>query len=153
MNIDPVFKINGPNVVFEIIEGEVVIVNLLKGHYYSLVEAGADIWQGITKGFSREGIVEDLVARYDANREDIRKGIKNLVKKMEEEGLIAIENNPPLGNVAKPDAQDKVIKDTEKLKFKAPVLQKYTDMEQILLLDPVHDVDNAGWPNKDKEKK
>jgi len=30
--------------------------------------------------------------------------------------------------------------------FSAPVLNAYTDMEELLLLDPIHDVDQAGWP-------
>jgi hypothetical protein len=28
----------------------------------------------------------------------------------------------------------------------APVLEKYTDMQELLLLDPIHDVEEAGWP-------
>ena len=27
-------------------------------------------------------------------------------------------------------------------------LGKYTDMQELLLLDPVHEVDEAGWPNR-----
>ena len=36
---------------------------------------------------------------------------------------------------------------TEKLGFEAPILQKYTDMQDLLLLDPIHEVDEAGWPH------
>jgi hypothetical protein len=28
----------------------------------------------------------------------------------------------------------------------APVLQRYDDLEDLLLLDPIHEVDDAGWP-------
>jgi hypothetical protein len=28
-----------------------------------------------------------------------------------------------------------------------PVLNKYTDMQDLLLLDPIHEVDERGWPN------
>ena len=31
--------------------------------------------------------------------------------------------------------------------FEAPILNKYNDMQELLLLDPIHDVDEAGWPN------
>jgi hypothetical protein len=27
-----------------------------------------------------------------------------------------------------------------------PLLRKYTDMRDLLLLDPIHDVDEQGWP-------
>jgi hypothetical protein len=28
----------------------------------------------------------------------------------------------------------------------SPVIETFSDMQEILLLDPVHDVDKAGWP-------
>ena len=28
-----------------------------------------------------------------------------------------------------------------------PRLDKYTDMQELLLLDPIHEVDERGWPN------
>jgi len=33
------------------------------------------------------------------------------------------------------------------LVFDAPVLHSYTDMQDVLLLDPIHDVDETGWPS------
>ena len=31
--------------------------------------------------------------------------------------------------------------------FETPVLSKYTDMQELLLLDPIHDIDpSVGWP-------
>ena len=32
--------------------------------------------------------------------------------------------------------------------FTNPVLEKFTDMAELLLLDPIHEVDDSGWPNK-----
>jgi hypothetical protein len=36
--------------------------------------------------------------------------------------------------------------------YEAPALHKYNDMQDLLLLDPVHDVDETGWPNISPEK-
>jgi hypothetical protein len=30
--------------------------------------------------------------------------------------------------------------------FKPPLVNKYTDMQDLLLLDPIHEVDEKGWP-------
>jgi hypothetical protein len=30
--------------------------------------------------------------------------------------------------------------------FSAPVLQKYDDMQDLIMLDPIHEVDDSGWP-------
>jgi hypothetical protein len=34
----------------------------------------------------------------------------------------------------------------EPLRFHTPTLAKFTDMQDLLLLDPIHDVDKTGWP-------
>ena len=36
----------------------------------------------------------------------------------------------------------------ERLWFEAPSLEKYTDMQDLVLLDPVHEVDQTGWPRQ-----
>ena len=36
----------------------------------------------------------------------------------------------------------------QKQHFQSPEIQKFTDMEDLLLIDPIHEVDEeAGWPN------
>ena len=32
--------------------------------------------------------------------------------------------------------------------FEMPTLEKYTDMQDLVLIDPVHQVDEAGWPRR-----
>jgi hypothetical protein len=32
--------------------------------------------------------------------------------------------------------------------FEPPTFETYTDMQYFLLLDPIHDVDAAGWPHE-----
>lgn len=49
MDNDRVLRVNTPQVVCETIDGEVVIVNLDKGIYYSLLKTGADIWSRIER--------------------------------------------------------------------------------------------------------
>ena len=36
--------------------------------------------------------------------------------------------------------------DINKIPFEEPKLEKYSDMEDLLLLDPIHDVEDEGWP-------
>ena len=37
---------------------------------------------------------------------------------------------------------------TSVMDLKPPVLNKYTDMQDLLLIDPIHDVEAHGWPAK-----
>jgi hypothetical protein len=70
-----------------------------------------------------------------------------LVKQLLQENLIVIhgEGGPAdesaLGLKTGPNS----IK--ERKEFEAPVLHKYIDMKDLLLLDPIHETDETGWPS------
>lgn len=145
------FRINSPKVVHEIIDGEVVIVNLDRGDYYSLVKAGADIWEGLTRGISSSDILEDMVQRYDTSRENIENGVNDLIEKLQLEELIIIDRTDESKTSNITNAPTETNANTEKLSFETPTLQKYTDMEELLALDPIHEVDEMGWPNAKQE--
>ena len=36
---------------------------------------------------------------------------------------------------------------TQRPGFVPPSLHKYVDMQELLLLDPIHEVDETGWPS------
>jgi hypothetical protein len=141
------FRINSPKVVHEIIDGEVVIVHLVKGHYYSLVKTGADIWSGIERGMSGERILEEMVRRYEGEQADIEKAVSNMIKKLEEEELIVVAETDESDSTTVAAGAIEAKANPEKLSFEPPKLEKYTDMEDLLLLDPIHEVDETGWPN------
>lgn len=139
------FQVNSPNVIHEIIDGEVVLINLETGSYYSIDSVGAVIWDYIGQGLSRSQIVEAIASGYKGEPADIDQGVQQLFAQLQAEQLIvpteASQSNghsSPINAAA--NGQDAP-------KFEAPVLHKYTDMEDLLLLDPIHDVDETGWPN------
>ncbi|MTJ10253.1 PqqD family protein [Anabaena sp. UHCC 0204] len=147
MNLSEKFKINVPKVVHEMIEGEVVIVNLEGGDYYSLVTVGADIWEKLARGLSRGEILAKIVSGYDSSSETIATAINNLISELQRENLISIDTTDG-ENQTYTDKDNSPTEATEKLKFEPPVLNKYTDMEELLALDPIHDVEpEMGWPS------
>jgi hypothetical protein len=123
----------------------VVIINLEKGHYYSLVKAGADIWSGIERGLSQDQIVVEMMQRYDGDSQAIANGVRNLIEKLQEEELIAVALESSNGDIAAESPATNP--QAEKFPFEPPTLEKYTDMEDLLLLDPIHEVDETGWPS------
>src|SRR5262245_43375959 len=50
MDRNTVYRVNGPRVIFENIEGELILVNMEKGCYYSTDQVGADVWAFIEAG-------------------------------------------------------------------------------------------------------
>lgn len=147
MNNSEKFRVNSPQVVHEMIDGEVVIVNLKKGDYYSLVKAGADIWNSIILGLSKSEIVDAVCKRYEGDRATIEFAIDTFIEQLQQEEMISLDKT--LGSVAASSAEGNTATPEvkEKQVFEAPSLQKYTDMEELLALDPIHDVDEEqGWP-------
>jgi Coenzyme PQQ synthesis protein D (PqqD) len=147
MNNSERFRINAPKVVHEIIDGEVVIVNLDRGDYYSLLQTGADIWDGIARGLSRCEIVDEMIQRYAGDRAIIEQGVHNFIAELLNDELIGAEQTHEGDSNGKAATMTKE-GNGEKPNFEPPSLQKYTDMEELLALDPIHDVDEAvGWPS------
>ena len=139
---DSTFEVNEPTVISETIDGETIIINLASGTYYSLKHTGAAIWAAIQQSASLGAIAAMVRSSYDVDGHDIEHEISTLVQRLVEEDLV----RPTLGDVSPPAAC--APSPEERLApFLAPVLDKFTDMEAMLLLDPVHDVDEKGWPN------
>ena len=139
---DRTFEVNVPTVISETIDGETVVINLASGIYYSLKHTGAAIWAGLEQSASLGAIAAMVRSRYAVDGHDIEHEISSLIQKLMEEDLV----RPTLAGVSSPAA---CIPSSEKqlAPFITPVLDKFTDMAAMLLLDPVHDVDEKGWPN------
>ena len=134
------FAVASPNIVHETFDDEVVIVSLDSGSYYSMAEVGMACWQQILAGSSVEKIVESLSSTYDADAESLRDAVIALIHEMEEEQLI-IRVDRPSRNGVPVSALPSV-----KKAFQPPVLHRYEDMKQLLVIDPVHMVSDDGWP-------
>jgi hypothetical protein len=145
--MSPSFKINSPKVVHETIDGEVVVVNLDLGDYYSLVKVAVDIWNGIERGISQENMIAEICDRYDGSYAEIEASVDSFLKKLQLEKLIVLNSTDSevIANNGAEESHTQPIKN--KAKFEPPILEKFTDMEDLLLLDPIHEVEEAGWPN------
>ncbi|BAQ65151.1 PqqD family protein [Geminocystis sp. NIES-3709] len=145
--MDNSFQINTKKIAEETIDGEVMIINLDEGYYYSLLDTGADIWNGIKNGLSYQEIISDLSKRYFCSQKEIEISVENLIAQLVEEDIIL--SLPKVRSQSKTNysLSAEGNENIEKLEFKIPQLQKYTDMQDLLTLDPIHDVDETGWPN------
>ena len=136
------YRVNSPQVISETVGGETIIVNLASGHYFSLQGSAVDVWQGIERGESAEAIVLQLEQRYEAPDGEIGAAVKNLLDDfVAAELLVAEANGAAAGPVAITHEAG------ERTPFVAPSFSTFTDMQDIILLDPVHEVDTRGWPH------
>jgi Coenzyme PQQ synthesis protein D (PqqD) len=137
------FRVNTPTVTHETIDGEAVIINLDSGNYYSLVEVGSFIWGLLDKGASASEVQNLVLQTYQANATDVDRGVQELLGQLQQENLIV-----PVDGTGAVDLDLELASNNghEKPSFNPPLLHKYSDMQELLLLDPIHDVDDAGWP-------
>ncbi|HYZ79488.1 MAG TPA: PqqD family protein [Gaiellaceae bacterium] len=137
------FRVNSPNVIHETIEGEVILIDLKTGTYYSLRETGAAIWEAIDRGAGLDEIEGALELRYDGSPDEMREAVRKLVGELEREGLIRAEQVDGAPTAGQPVFE---LHGTRQ-PFEAPSLEKHTDMQDLILLDPVHEVSAQGWPH------
>ena len=129
----------GPEIVHETVDGEVIAIDLADGSYYSLAGSGSAVWEMLGQGASEAEIGVALADRFEAEEAEIGAAVATLLAQLRENGLIVSEE----GTAAEPPA---AARSGEKTPFEAPRLERYNDMKDYFLLDPIHEVDTAGWP-------
>jgi hypothetical protein len=138
------YECNEPNVIFEKFDDETIVVNLDSGRYYSLDPVGAIVWDLLHRPLPVGDLLARLKEHYDGDGGAIEESIREFIAKMADEELI----RPRPDATAATDDGEELEKSTA---FVPPVLATYEDMAEMLLLDPVHDVDETGWPQEQKD--
>ncbi len=131
------YVIRGERLSHETLDGEVVIVDQISGVYFSLTGAGAEVWGMLVEPRSLAALGDALSARYAA--EGVHAAVEALVGELVAENLIVEtpDEGVALGAI-----------EVSAAPWVVPRLEKFTDLQTLVLLDPIHDVDeDAGWPH------
>lgn len=120
-------------------ESEIIVINLVTGAYFSLRGAAADAWDLLIAGLSTSAVATQLADRYAVPADGVTGDIAAFARELLAEGLVVPGGQAPV---------DAPTLDTgaPALAYTAPRLEKFDDLEELLLLDPIHEVDEAGWP-------
>ena len=140
------FQVNSPTVVHEVFEQEVVIMHLDSDNYYTLNESGAHIWRLLEQGAPSRAISMTLAAEYSADQATMADAVNQFIAKLQQEQLIVPTPQQPDHTRDWPLSVNHATA-AQAVAFAEPLLKKYTDMQDLLLLDPIHDVEDTGWPH------
>lgn len=133
------FTIDKKNVFYENFTDENVVVNIAKGNYYSMKGSAIEIWQLLENEMSISQLCIATVAIFDIDIAVAEKEINQFLNTLKEEQLVIFSNTQK--NVVHKFSV------TEKKQFSKPYLDIYSDLQELLLLDPIHEVDEVqGWP-------
>ena len=136
-----VFRINRPVVSAESFDNEVIIIHFENGNYYSLDLFGTSVWEGLDAGADRGSILRHITKQFRTERGKVALLLDKLMEQLLEEDLILKATDIP-----KP-WEPAIVSEPLDLPENAGTLLKFDDMQELLLLDPIHDVDEAGWPH------
>lgn len=130
------WTLNEPLCVIEIIEGEAIIINSDKGSYYSLTAQATLIIESLLDGFTLEEIFQ-----FNQIDKDIENKISVLIQQVLSEDIFIV------GKIHKNKTHPNKLNIIDEAKDLH--LEIYTDMKEMLELDPIHDADEmVGWPKK-----
>ena len=78
-----------PNVVFQEVEGETVLLDLEREHYFSLDEVGARAWAllGEHDG-DLESVVAAMLDEFDVDEQTLRRDLDRLLGQLRAAGLV-----------------------------------------------------------------
>lgn len=133
------YVLDAANVVHEAVEGEVVIVNLATGRYHSLDGAAAQIWERLVQGARISDLATLLSNAYGEAPAVIAPAVESFIRQLAAEGLVLLssDSHPVSPSPLPPQSGS----------FPELVLHSYTDMEELLLVDPIHQTSDQGWPH------
>lgn len=134
-------RIAVPAVTHERLDDEVIAINLDTGIYYALVGPAADVWSSFDPPASVVNVAETLARRYRVEAERMTADVEAFARRLEDAGLLVADADdrraPPSPLPPLPPGAEWMI----------PELEEYRDMADLVLLDPIHQVDESGWPH------
>ena len=131
------FEIKSPEVVYDEIDGEYVIVDLASGKYFRIQGESGKLFALIISG-------QELQTNKDIFSSRTAELIDSTVRTLVDNSIIreaTAENSA--------GSSDKAVS----LDLNEFVIEEFTDLQDIIGLDPIHEVDlNQGWPIADESR-
>lgn len=140
MDANKTWTVKQSGVIHQDFEGEGVVIDLDTGNYFSLPGAAGALWRRLTAGAaSAADLADELVSLYEVDHAAALADAIVFLADLEREGLV-VDGAGTAVAVGSPPVVDRAA-------YVAPTLDAYRELQDLLLLDPVHEVDPAvGWP-------
>ena len=129
------------NLVHEVIDGEVLAIRSDTGTYYSMRDSAATVWAALVAGGEIDELAAAAAVHHGGDTEALASEIATFVEELADEELVVkTEGSGDLSSYLPAETAD--------TPWTTPSLEKFTDMQDLLLFDPIHEVEASGWPAK-----
>ena len=124
------YELRGPAVISDEVGGETLAINLDSGAYYVIAPSSLTVWTALTSGVPGRSLLND--------DSDVRRpALETFITQLLDAGLLRPSQTPTEPVSVEPWLAEDLH------------IQEFTDMADLLGLDPIHDADAAlGWPSK-----
>ena len=140
MEFESPLELAAPEVVAEEFSQEIVVLNLSSGKYFGLEGLAADLWRDLANGFAPASLIA-LAPAADTKFSD---GVTAFVAAVIAEKLLRPRSGAQGGEGPHGDP---VSAAALRAGGQAPALTGFDDMADLILADPIHDVEEeVGWP-------
>lgn len=130
-----------PQTASEVFDGELVIAHYGSGLYYALSPSATLVWQALGAGLGEDEVVAWLAGHTGLARDELAAQVRGVIKRLLDEELLLPVDTPAAAGSATLPAPPAA-------PFAAPQIERFSDLQELMLLDPVHDVAEAGWPRR-----
>src|SRR5271166_5393581 len=121
------------------LQDDVIVINAASGAYYSGSGTAADVWTLISQGTTVSEAARILASEYTCEEATVLRDIDTCVRSLIDRGLIQENNKDARERV--PYALPQAVRTT----WTTPEFDEYTDMWDLIRLDPIHEFGDAGW--------
>src|SRR5271166_3731899 len=124
------YSLNDPPNISEMIDGEVMIINLESGSYFSVTGAGAAIWPQLIAGSDLDSLATILEAAFDVTAAVAGYELSGFVDRLVGEGILR-QRDPagaPSATAIGPHGQTR--------SYQGFGLERFDDMRGLLVVDP-----------------
>ncbi|NBA85207.1 PqqD family peptide modification chaperone [Emticicia sp. CRIBPO] len=137
-----IIQLDSSNIAKEVFDNEVVMINIPLGKYYSVRgSAGVRVLEILEQPATHEEITKTIAAEYEVSHEQAAADVDAFLQHIENESLVLESREPAV----EPAPLNVAVKQA----YAIPALEVFDDMQELILLDPVHDVESfKGWPQK-----
>lgn len=141
-----VLLIDKQNIAKEVFDNEAVMINIPLGKYYSVRgEVGLRVLELLEEPTTKENIKAILLSEFEVSEADASSNLETFLAQLSNEEMIIESSETSIQEI---EHSPKL----ERLTFGKLELEVYDDMQELLLIDPVHDVESfKGWPQKKDE--
>lgn len=128
------YAVAGREIVSEAFDGDIVVLDLDSGRYFSFSDSGCALWEALVEGVAPKAMLAEGTI---GSPDEIQAFLQELI----DYKLLAAVAEPAIAVVPAATL------DRLKRAKDAPAVTVYDDLADLFLADPIHDVEaEAGWP-------